>query len=719
MPRKPASAQTTTKYWPLAGGLDVVTPALSVDPGYSLAMVNFEPWYNGGYRRIDGFERYDGHPAPSAAMYIGFNVSSAAGFVLGQVINDSTSGASGKICGIDGLAIGVTMVTGTFNLGDSLGGGGVTITSPPGQSVSPSLTDNGTWLLQARNYYRANISAVPGSGPVSGIWRRLANTYAIRNNAGATAGILWLASAAGWTQTGITMAWSLYFSGGGGGSAQPLPATGATLTGGTSGATGTVQRAITHSGTTATNDAAGFYTLTNVAGAFTNGELLRVGGTTVATAASGSSRFAFSPNGKYEFVNNNFFAMSSTYRTYGCNGLDPSFEIDENNVVHPILLPINPLTGQPAVNNPLLIECHQNYLFLAFPGGTFQNSVAGTPMQYNGFLGAADFGIGDEITGMKSIVGNVLVLTTQRQTRAMYGTAPSDPSTPWTLKLIGEKMGAKLYTAQKLDTVYSLNDLGISNFNRVLSFGDFAAVTVSQLIQPIVQSLRQNVNCSTIVRSSNQYRLYFNDGSILIMYVVVAGQGNAAYYSSASTKVQFGYAQYPLVVYRIYNSEDQNGTEVSYFSSSNNDGFVYQDRSGIDFDGALVAAYNRLVFNNVGSPAYRKYFRRVDLELNSPAQISLQFVHDLSYGSPDYGSGNSQFTTSNVPVISVFGGGGFWDVSNWENFTWDGQNISTARADLGGSGENIGFLIFNNSNTTAPFVLQGLTLHYELRRLQR
>lgn len=722
MAKKRASAQTDTKYYPLAGGLDIVTPALSVDPGFALAMVNYEPWFNGGYRRIDGYERCDGRPKPSDAMYTAFNVSSAAGYVLGQVLVDATSGATGKIVGIDTTAVpgtstvGVTMVTGTFAIGDSLGGG-VTITSIPALSGAPTLADNDAWLLQSRNYYRANIAVVPGAGNVGGVWRRKANIYAIRNNAGGTAGIMFLASAAGWTTAGLTMASYFYFSAGGGGAALALPVQGDTITGGTSGATATVQRTIVHSGTTGGNDAKGYITYTNVAGVFVNGEAIKVATTTRATTASGPTLFAFSPNGKYEFINKNFFALAATYRTYGCNSIDPAFEIDENNIVNPILLPLNPMTGQPAANSPILIEEHQNYLMLAFPGGTFANSVAGTPMQFNGFLGAAQFGIGDEITGMKSIVGNVLVFTTQRQTRALYGSAPNDPSTPWNLKLIGEKMGAKIYTAQKLDTVYSLNDLGISNFNRVLSFGDFAAVTVSQLIQPIVQTLRSLANCSTIVRSSNQYRLYFSDGSFIIMYVVVAGQGNAAYYSSASTKVQFGYAQYPVVVFRAYNTEDENGTERAYFVS--NDGFVYEDHIGIDFDGAQIASYCRLVFNNVGSPAYRKFYRRADLEINASAQIALQFVHDLSYGSPDFGSGNSQFTTNNIPAISVFGGGGFWDTANWNQFTWDGQNISTARADLGGSAENVGFLIFNNSATTAPFVLQGLTLHYELRRLQR
>src|ERR1700683_4188861 len=70
---------TQTKYYPFNGGLDVVTPALSVDPGFALSMVNYEPWYNGGYRRIDGNERFDGHAKPSLGTSYGVQLSSLSG----------------------------------------------------------------------------------------------------------------------------------------------------------------------------------------------------------------------------------------------------------------------------------------------------------------------------------------------------------------------------------------------------------------------------------------------------------------------------------------------------------------------------------------------------------------------------------------------------------------------------------------------------------------
>lgn len=712
---------TQTKYFPLGGGLDVTSPALSVDPGRLLACINYEPWFQGGYRRVDGYERFDGRPKPSDATFYGFGVSSITGLSIGTVVTGGTSGATGVVIGTStnsvdetsNPSIGVTKVTGTFVNGETLtGGGSRTITSVPVLREAPDQDTEDAWLLEAQDEYRGDIGSVPGVGNVLGVWQRDANVYAVRDNMDSGGqGLLYLASAAGWTQSGITMAKYIYFSGGGGGTAQALPVEGATINGQTSGATGTVHRIITHSGSTANNDAAGYIVLVGVSGTFQNAENLRVVTTKFATAASASVSFTFAPDGRYRFINHNFFGGSDTYRTYGVNGVGPAFEIDEDNIVSPILMPRNPLTGQPESNDPYLIEEHLGYLALVFRGGRFVLSVIGEPLVFNGFLGAAEFGVGEDITGIYSVTGGVLAIITEQETHGLSGR----DSTDFDLKLIGEKSGGKLFGSQKLDTVYSMSNLGVTSLARTQVFGNFVGSTVSQQVQPIVTALRQTLTDSTIVRGSNQFRMYFSDGSVLIMYVTALGQENKLVNSNLPT--QFGYAQYPIPVLRICNSEDEDGVEVAYFASD--DGFVYQDRIGTSFDGDEIASYIRLPFNHCGSPALRKKFRRADLEIQSNKPLTLKFIPDLTYGSTESDSDVSSLTSADVPVIDIFAGGGFFDNDNFDQFYWDGQNISTARADLSGTGENIGFLIFNESAIAAPFVLQGITLHFDKRRLQR
>lgn len=705
---------TRTKYYALAGGLDVVTPALTVPPGRCLAMVNFEPYFQGGYRRCDGFERYDGRAAPSDATYTAFDVSDATYYIEGDNIVDNTSGATGVVIGVSGNTIGVTKIVGTFSVGDTVNGS-VTITSTPASRGALDAATDKEWLLAAQDEYRQDIAEVPGTGPVRGVWRRDATVYAVRDdeNSGGRA-LLYKQSAAGWTTTGITWTQYIYFDGGGGGTAQALPPEGTAINGQTSGATATVHRIIEHGGATGTNDAYGYIVLKSVSGQFLNNENLRVSSTKFADAAGMSATFSFPSAARFRFLNHNFYGSSTTYRTYGVNGVGAAFEIDENHVVSPLLLPLVAETGQPSSNVPFLIEEHRNYLFLGFPGGSVVHSTVGEPLTINGFLGSTEFGMGAELTGMHSVVGNVLVLTTERFTKGLYGNDTSD----WELKLIGEKTGGKLNTVQQLDTVYAMDDLGITSLSRVQSFGDFAGSTVSQLIQPLVQSLRDNVTDSTIVRGSNQYRVYFDDGSAFVMFVPSPGQVNA---DGQPAGVQFGYLSYPFAVDRIYNCEDENGIERVYFATDDADGegFVYEDLQGPSFDGDIIASYLRLAFNHVGSPAARKRFRRADLGLQADDTLALKFVSDISYGSPAVSSGTTSLTANDVSEIDIFGGGGFWDVSNWEEFYWDGQNVSTARANLTGSGENIGFLIYHESAIDAPFVLQDIVLHYDIRRLQR
>ena len=56
-------------YVEFAGGLDLESPILSVKPGSCLTAVNYETGPLGGYRRIDGYERYNGMARPSDATY--------------------------------------------------------------------------------------------------------------------------------------------------------------------------------------------------------------------------------------------------------------------------------------------------------------------------------------------------------------------------------------------------------------------------------------------------------------------------------------------------------------------------------------------------------------------------------------------------------------------------------------------------------------------------
>jgi hypothetical protein len=727
LPQKPT---TQTKYYPFNGGLDVVTPALSVDPGFALAMSNFEPWFNGGYRRVDGYERFDGRAKPSLATVSGAVISSLSGLPFGTsgtASFDGTGSMSGATARfVEGVLVGgtsyvaLTKVGGTFGTGEKVIAGTSTSTgtfmtvpsiayAPVGIGASGFNYQN-EFLANAQAYYRSLINPVPGTGNVLGVWQNGTNIYAVRGTGTAgTPAKMYLASGSGWTTSGLTFVNTMYFTTLG---TQGLPANGSIITGAVSAATGTLYSGITHTPTS------GYLALLNVTGTYGTSEGLKANGTGFGTSASSNTLFTLPPTGFYRWRNFNFFATSASYYTYGVNGKGPAFQIDNTNIVMPILFPLSPLTNQPANNVPFLLEVYLNTLFLGLPGGVYQSSVPGQPTQFNGFLGASQFSTGAELAGMYSIAGPALALMTAKNSQVLTG----NPATVSSLNqaIAAEKAGAILNASQLLDTVYSLNNLGVTSLSRTQSYGNFVGSTISQLVQPIIAALRQHFADSTIVRASNQARFYFDDGSVLVMYVPGLGQQNKAWSAIESgVTAQFGYANYNVPVFNICNSEDATGNEVAYFGASNGDGYAYQDRSGTSWDGTQVTSYLRLAFNNVGTPATRKYFRRADIEINSPAQILLQFVADFSYSNTESSSGVQGLTASNIPVLNVFGGGGFWDSVYWNQFQWDGQAISSARAALNGTGENVSFLVFHQAIVDQPFILQGLVLHFDPRRLQR
>ena len=107
------------KYFPLKGGLDLVSPQIDIDPGKLIASSNYEAARSGkGYTRAQGVERFDGHPSPSEQRYYiqNFEQGAAAPSLpdVGRTVIGATSGATAII----ELYF---VITGRFDLGTAVG----------------------------------------------------------------------------------------------------------------------------------------------------------------------------------------------------------------------------------------------------------------------------------------------------------------------------------------------------------------------------------------------------------------------------------------------------------------------------------------------------------------------------------------------------------------------------------------------------------------------
>lgn len=194
-----------TQFFLLKGGVDQVSPALTLPPGICRDAINFECNVLGGYARIGGFERFDGRPSPSEQAYWIINAAVvAAGLSAPQQIVGATSGATaviGYVASLDPYVLVVTKLTGSFVAGENLRVGGVTkavATEAEQRSGADTAANDAKFSKYAADIYRADIQAVPGSGRVLGVWMYNDVKYAFRNNADASAAKMYKATSSGW-----------------------------------------------------------------------------------------------------------------------------------------------------------------------------------------------------------------------------------------------------------------------------------------------------------------------------------------------------------------------------------------------------------------------------------------------------------------------------------------------------------------------------------------
>ena len=207
-----------TYYFPLQGGEDLVTPLFSKPPGSLSISRNYECDSGGRYRRIDGYERFDGQDSPSDADFwvLEFKTGTMA-ISDGDTVTDATSGATGEVL-LDAVvesgdwttndAAGYLVlgsVVGIFAEDNNLQVSAVTRAVAAG-TTSLNLASSAnlsTWRQLAIEGLRAKISAVPGSGDILGVTSLNQVTYAFRNNDGGTATDVYKSSTSGWAQVDL------------------------------------------------------------------------------------------------------------------------------------------------------------------------------------------------------------------------------------------------------------------------------------------------------------------------------------------------------------------------------------------------------------------------------------------------------------------------------------------------------------------------------------
>lgn len=684
-------------FFPLGGGLDLVSQAIAVKSGRAIAAMNYEALSN-GYARCGGFERYDGRAAPSAAVfsYIAFT-GGASSPAEGATLTGFSSGATARVLSTPELTagawngtgvgrIGLYGVTGTFTDGETLKVGGTTIAIANGTAEDGSnmASDAETiWYRDAVAYLRSLIQKPPGSGGVRGVWDFNGVRYAWRDNAGATAGIMYKSTTAGWVA--LTMPYIMTFTSGG----TYIVKIGDTVTDTTGAKTALVKEVVVQSGGWSTGDAAGYLVIGAPSGAFV-AENLNVGANlNVATIAAAPTQFAFPPGGRYIFRTHNFYGASNRRQAFGVNGVGYAFCWGTDEVVIPIK------TSMP-VDTPHRIAVHRKHLFLAFPGGSLQNSAVATPLSWEPVLGANEFGMGDEITDLIESNTNAMAVLSASSIAVLTGTSTLD----FSLDPLTDEAGALPFTSSRFGSAIYLDNRGLRSIKATQEFGNFGVGTLSESVQPLLSNKREKAIApvaATIIRTKDHYRLFFADGSGISFYMGRKDPEAMAF-------------NLGKVITCISSVEGPDTKERIFFGSD--DGYVYQLDVGTSFDGEVIEAFIQLPYNHLGTPRQLKQFRKAIIELVAAPNTQLYLTAVYDYSDDEQGS---------MPELAfdVSGGGGLWDIANWDEFYWSSPNEGKAEGPLEGQGANISLIIYSSSAYEESHNIQGITLDYSPRGIKR
>ena len=687
--------------YPLKGGVNIVDAHSLLAWGMVTAGAkNMECLSGNGYRRIDGYERVDGNTAhlSSLATYkrIPFTSGGNSPINAGATVTGSTSGATGRALvhevtsgsTSDGDAVGnlyIFPLSGTFVSGESLLVGGLDLATASDTAKTQSLADASykAALRAARNYVRSLCVPPSGSGATLGVFTLEGTHYCFRNNAGGTAAVLHKTTTSGWQA--INLGHVIEFT-----NANASVGEGDTLTQG--GVTATIKRIVMQVGTLDSGVNAGRMVITTPSGgSFAAGAASSTGSGSL-TLVAASAATTLSPGGRYEIIKHNFLASSDGARFYGCDGVNNGFEFDP---VDEVYVPI--LTGMPD-DKPNHVAVHLGRLWFSFPGGSLQWSSAAIddffePYLWSVIIGAGELGAGDEITGIKSLKQDQLAVMCKNSAFVLYGSSFVQNN----FARLMDKTGCVEHALDEIaGSTICADAMGTYFLSAAAEYGDFKPNALSRNIQQIIDDKINDIRCTVVSRTKNQYRIYFGD-----MTGVTA--------TFAGTKLS-GWYPFELAhqINCIYAGEDSDGSEL--IIAGTDDGNVVLIDSGPSFDGEYVTAMVALPYVNLGSPRDFKRFYAVFPEIKTPRPIDVTLYTSFdSGGSPG----------SAVAPAELGASGSVWGESVWGDAYWGAQIIGTPTFDIDGIGLSMRCVFKHHDDVDDPWSIHSNIIDFKPTRSKK
>lgn len=693
-------------------------------PGSARILRNFEPSIEGGYRRIEGYDKYDSAIIPPyGAPVVHGNGQSGTGLILAAI---HTTPQAGDVFSLDGgLVAGATQTGTSLNVdglnvapsandtftidGDTtvytvsaataLVGTASTLTITPALTVSPA--DNA--VLSFR--YTIASGGVTYDATNNRATLTLNETMVVNPSNGDTATFISTTSnylalgLAAWEDSAVVCKNADIFKTGGSGFTKiNVPDYGTPLVNGGS-QTGS---SLIIDGLNSAPQAGDAFKIAGVNLIYTV--------TANATVTSGGATLAINPalasspadNAVITFLSTSReSANKSRFAKYNFNGTEKIAIVDGLN--EPALYDNTTFTvllNAPAdVIGATFVAEVKNHLFFA-KGTTITFTAPYTDTDFSVANGSGSINVGGTITAL-TVFRQQLIIFTENSIHQLTGNTIAD----FSLQPITVDIGCiDSDTVQEIGgDVMFLGPDGLRLLSGTDRIGDFGLAVVSKTIQSTMTGfISANTSfTSCVIREKSQYRIlgYNNNitqensqGILATQFAPQGGEGMAW----AETR---GIRAY------VADSDYNQNVEVVLFA--NNDGYLYQMESGNSFDGINIQTTFATPHLPISDPRRRKTFYKLFLYTDPQGSVAFDVSLKLDF--------DSQGTIQPAPISiqNTQGTVGFFGTGTFGITRFGTKLLKLFQTQVVGSGFTVSFQ-FESNDSNPPYSIDALTVEYGL-----
>jgi len=640
------------------GGLVTNLPPLQHGislPGSARILRNFEPSIVGGYRRIEGFEKYDTTAVPSYAS-IRVHGSGQTGTTL-VVANLYTSPAEGTVFTIAGVA-------GTY----TIAAGGVAYNSTYKRATLTLTTS-----LASSPANAAVITVTSNTGTINGLAAWRSKVLAVRNNS------VFKSSSFGWTQINIPSYGTVLVNGG--------SQTGASLI--VDGLTYAPQE-----GDTFTIAGVNLvYTVLADATVTSGGATLSIN-PSLASSPADNAAITFLTANRTGSSKNRFekYRIGTTEKIAGVDSVNAPFLYDNTTFRALNEAPSEVLAAEH-------ICWFKNQMFYA-KGDILTFTAPFSDDDFNAANGSGTINMGSAITGLIVFREQLIIFSQQKISRLVGNTIADFMLQPITLN-IGcidtdtiQEIGA--------DIIF-LGPDGLRLLSATNKIGDFSIAVVSKSIQSEMTSFIGSSAsfCSVVIREKSQYRLFGFSSSVTAQNAV----GILGTQIIGNETGEISWAEVRGIKAYVADSDYYSRVETVAFAQT--DGYVYKMESGSSFDGANIVATFSTPFVPMTDPRLRKTFYKMFLYTDPTGSVTTSANLKLDFDDEGVIQPDTITLSNDTGAVGFYGS----PTATYGSAIYGTKLKKLFQTQVVGSGFTVS-LQFVSESTDPAFSLDAATLEY-------